>query len=53
MSEKYSAGPKASAHSAIGGPASAISSVPRQPARNEASAEIASAAPARPSRAIG
>ena len=53
ISEKYSAGPNLSAHSASGGPASAMISVQTQPAKNEASAAIASAGPARPWRAIG
>ena len=50
--EKYSGAPNLSAISAIGGPNSAISSVPTQPATNEATAAIASAGPARPWRAI-
>ena len=52
ISEQYSAAPNASAHSPIGGPATAISNVPTQPAKNEASAAVASAGPARPCRAI-
>ena len=46
--EKYSAAPNSNASSASGGPNSAISSVPTQPAKNEPMAAIASAGPARP-----
>ena len=52
ISEKYSGEPNLSAISASGGPASAISSVPTVPAKNEPMAAIASAGPARPWRAI-
>ena len=52
MSEKYSGGPNLSAISASGGPKSAISSVPTQPAKNEPMAAMPSAGPARPCRAI-
>ena len=52
ISEKYSGAPNFSAISASGGPASAISSVPKVPAKNEPIAAMASAGPARPCRAI-
>ena len=52
ISEKYSGEPNFSAISAIGGPNSAISIVQKVPAKKEPQAAIASAAPARPCRAI-
>ena len=52
ISEKYSGEPNLSAISASGGPNSAISSVPTVPAKNEPSAAIANAGPARPCLAI-
>ena len=52
ISEKYSAGPNLSASSDSGGANAATSSVATVPAKNEPSAAIASAAPARPWRAI-
>jgi hypothetical protein len=52
ISEKYSAGPNLSATSASGGAATAMSSVATQPAKNEPMAQVASAGPARPWRAI-
>ena len=52
ISEKYSAGPNLSATSASGGAATAMSSVAKHPAKNEPMAEVASATPARPCRAI-
>ena len=52
ISEKYSGAPNFSATSASGGPAMAISSVPKVPATNEPMAAMASAGPARPCRAI-
>src|SRR5262249_41573003 len=52
ISEKYSAGPNCKAMAASGGAASAISSVETQPAKNEPSAAMPSAGPARPRRAI-
>ena len=52
ISEKYSAGPNLSASSVIGSAKAASSNVPTQPAKNEPSAAIHSAAPARPLRAI-
>ena len=52
ISAQYSHGPNFSAHSPSGGPTSAMSSVPTQPAKNDASAATASAGPARPCRAI-
>ena len=48
ISEKYSGAPNLSATSASGGPTSAISSVPTQPAKNEPIAAIASAGPHAP-----
>jgi len=48
ISEKYSAGPNCKATAASGGAASAISSVEAQPAKNEPSAAMPSAGPARP-----
>ena len=52
ISEKYSAGPNFSASSDSGIATVAISIVATVPAKNDASAEIASAAPAWPLRAI-
>jgi hypothetical protein len=47
ISEKYSAGPNCNAMVASGGAASAIKSVAVQPAKNEPSAAMPSAGPAR------
>jgi hypothetical protein len=52
ISEKYSAGPNASASLVRGAPRTAISTVATQPAKNEPIAAIASAGPARPCLAI-
>ena len=52
ISEKYSAGPNFSATSASGGANMATIRVETQPAKNEPSAAVASAGPARPRRAI-
>src|SRR5690606_10944986 len=52
MSEKYSAGPNLKATSARGGAKPAIMMVATQPAKNDPRAAMASAAPARPLRAI-
>ena len=52
ISEKYSAGPNASASFVKGAPRMAISTVATQPAKNEPIAAIASAGPARPCLAI-
>ena len=52
ISEKYSAGPKRNATSASGGANSATSTVAIEPAMNEPIAEVASASPALPCRAI-
>jgi hypothetical protein len=52
ISEKYSAGPNLSATSASGGAATAMISVATQPAKNEPTAAVARAGPARPWRAI-
>ena len=52
ISEKYSAGPNLNASSTSGPASAARISVPTVPAKNEPSAAIASAAPARPCRAI-
>ena len=52
MSEKYSGAPNDWPTSASGGAKVAINSVDTQPAKNEPSAATASAAPARPCRAI-
>ena len=52
ISEKYSAGPNLSATSASGGAATAMIRVATQPAKNEPTAAVASAGPARPWRAI-
>ena len=52
ISEKYSAGPNASATLVSGAPSGAISTVATQPAKNEPIAAIASAGPARPCLAI-
>src|SRR3712207_9303355 len=52
MSEKYSAGPNSSATSAKGGAAMARIRVATEPAKNEPSAAVARACPARPWRAI-
>ncbi len=52
MSEKYSGAPNDWPTLASGGANVAISRVATQPAKNEASAATASAAPARPCRAI-
>ena len=50
--EKYSAGPNLNASSTIGRASAARTSVPTVPAKNDPSAAIASAEPARPRRAI-
>ena len=52
ISEKYSAGPNLNASSTIGPASAARINVPTVPAKNEPSAAVASAAPARPRRAI-
>jgi len=52
MSEKYSAGPNHSAILVSGSPSAATRMVETQPATNEPIAAMASAAPARPCRAI-
>ena len=52
ISEKYSAGPNFNASSVIGAANAASNSVPTQPAKNDPSAAIDSAAPARPCNAI-
>jgi hypothetical protein len=52
ISEKYSAGPNKSARLVSGAPSAATSTVATQPAKNDPIAAIASAAPARPCRAI-
>ena len=52
ISEKYSAGPNASASLVSGAPSTAISTVATQPAKNEPIAAMASAGPARPCLAI-
>ena len=52
MSEKYSAGPNSSATLAKGGANRARIRVATEPAKNEPSAAVASAWPARPCRAI-
>ena len=52
ISEKYSAGPNVIASSDSGGAKPATTIVAMVPAKNEPSAQIASAAPARPFRAI-
>ena len=52
ISEKYSAGPNASASLVRGAPRTAIRTVATQPAKNEPIAAIASAGPARPCLAI-
>ena len=51
-SEKYSAGPKRSAISSMSGALTVSAAVARVPATNEPMAAVASAAPARPARAI-
>ena len=48
MSEQYSAGPNFSASSESGGENAATNTVDTQPAKNDPSAAIASAAPAWP-----
>src|ERR1043166_308496 len=48
--EKYSAAPNSKANSASGGPNSAMSTVPTQPAKNDPTAPIARGGPARPRR---
>ena len=53
ISAKYSAGPKASAHSASSGANSTRPMIAIFEPTNEASAEIDSATPAQPRRAIG
>jgi hypothetical protein len=50
--EKYSAGPNFRATSASGGANMATATVPTHPAKNDPSAAVASAGPARPWRAI-
>ena len=52
MSEKYSAGPKASASSVSGAAKAAITNVATVPAKNEPIAAMPSAMPALPCRAI-
>ena len=52
ISEKYSAGPNCKAIAASGGAATTISRVATLPAKNEPSAAMPSAGPARPWRAI-
>ena len=52
ISEKYSAGPNLSASSDSGIETAAMKTVATQPAKNEARAAVASAAPASPLRAI-
>ena len=52
ISEKYSAGPNLKASSVSGGAKAAMMIVPTQPAKNEPRPAAASAAPARPLRAI-
>ena len=52
ISEKYSAGPNASASLVNGAPSTAIKTVETQPAKNDPIAAIASAGPARPCLAI-
>ena len=52
ISEKYSAGPNSRARPVSGAPSAATSTVATQPAKNEPRAAMASAAPARPLRAI-
>ena len=52
ISEKYSAGPNLNASSVSGGANAATTSVATEPAKNEPSPAAASAAPARPWRAI-
>ena len=52
ISEKYSAGPNLNATSVSGGANAAMMIVPTQPAKNEPRPAAASAAPARPWRAI-
>jgi hypothetical protein len=52
ISEKYSAGPNSNAKPVNGAPSAATRTVATQPAKNEPIAAIASAAPARPCRAI-
>ena len=52
MSEKYSGAPNDWPIFASGGAKVAISAVATHPAKNEANAAVASAAPARPCRAI-
>ena len=52
ISEKYSAGPNASASLVRGAPSTAISTVATQPAKNDPIAAMASAGPARPCFAI-
>jgi hypothetical protein len=52
MSEKYSAGPNRSAIAARGGPKAAIRKVATVPAKNEPTADVVRATPARPCRAI-
>ena len=52
ISEKYSAGPNLNASSVSGGAKAAMTIVPTQPAKNDPSPATASAAPARPWRAI-
>src|SRR5579863_3045262 len=51
--EAYSTGPKLCATTASGGENSAMIATPTQPAKNEASAAMQSAGPARPCLAIG
>ena len=52
ISEKYSGGPKASAAWARGGARKTMPKIPRVPAMNEPMAQMASAGPALPFRAI-
>ena len=52
ISEKYSAGPNSNASSVSGGANAAMTTVATQPAKNDPRPAAASAAPARPLRAI-
>ena len=52
ISEKYSAGPNSSASLVSGAPSAAMKTVATQPAKNEPSAAVPSAMPARPCLAI-
>ena len=52
ISEKYSAGPNSMASRVSAGAKAATTRVPTQPPKNEPSAAVARAGPARPERAI-